>query len=156
LWPDLKDSEYSYFLQDLKGKYGGLIQDKDAYVYNTVYSLSHTANSYYTEDVKDIDSGKYDTRVFYSDPKTNGELVDSWSNYKALNFLDVDSRYGQITGLRLFKNSLVYWQKNATGILSVNERTILQDANDTNIILGNGDVLQRFDYITTKYGMADN
>ena len=48
----------------------------------------------------------------------------------------------------------MFWQKDATGVLSVNERTMLQDVNDTNIILGNGDVLQRYDYLTTEYGMA--
>jgi len=70
------------------------------------------------------------------------------------NYLDVDTRYGEITDLRLFKNTLMFWQKDATGVLSVNERTMLQDVNDTNIILGNGDVLQRYDYLTTEYGMA--
>jgi hypothetical protein len=35
----------------------------------------------------------------------------------------------------------MFWQKNAVGILAVNERTMLQDVNNTNIILGNGDVL---------------
>ena len=56
----------------------------------------------------------------------------------------------------MFKNSLVFWQERATGVLSVNERTMIQDANNTNIILGNGDVLQRYDYLTTIYGSAEN
>lgn len=156
LYPDLENQSCYYFLQDLAGNHGGLIQDKNAYLYNTAYSLNYTSNSFFAPDVKSIDSSKYDTRVFYSDPKTNGELIDNWTNFKVANFLDVDSRYGEITNLRLFKNNLMFWQKGAVGVLSVNERTMLQDVNDTNIILGNGDVLQRYDYLSTKYGMAPN
>lgn len=142
--------------QDQLGMYYDLVQDKDAYVYNTVYSgqlsiISHTPG--HLDKLTDVGT---DVRIHYSDVKTNGELVDSWTKFKSMNFLDVDTRYGEITDMRLFKNSLIYWQKNAVGILSVNERTMLQDVNNTNIILGNGDVLQRFDYLSTKYGMAPN
>jgi len=70
-----------------------------------------------------------------------------------MNFSDVDSRFGEITGLKLFKDKLVFWQENATGVLAVNERVILQDANDTQVTLGTGQVLDRYDYISTVYGM---
>ena len=154
LYVDFKDTPHSYWFQDISGYYNGLVQDKDAYVYNTSYSVDRTALSYTYQQKKTIDDSLHDTRVHYSEIKTNGELLDSWTNFKPLNYLDVDSRYGEITNLRLFKDTLVFWQTGATGVLSVNERTMLQDVNDTNIILGNGDVLQRYDYLTTKYGMA--
>ena len=73
--------------------------------------------------------------------------------YKPSSFLDVDSRYGQITNLKLFKDTLLFNQENATGILSVNERTLIEDTNSENIILGNGSPLQRYDYVSTIYGM---
>ncbi len=70
-----------------------------------------------------------------------------------MNYLDVDSRHGEITNLKLFKDRLIFWQNNATGILSSNERTMLNDSDGNQIILGNGGVLQRSDYISTMYGM---
>jgi hypothetical protein len=69
------------------------------------------------------------------------------------NFLDVDNRHGEITGLRRFHNQLVFWQETATGILSVNERSQITDDSNMPLILGTGDVLGRFDYLNTSNGM---
>jgi hypothetical protein len=31
-----------------------------------------------------------DTRVYYSDLKQNGEIIDSWCKFRSSNFIDVD------------------------------------------------------------------
>ena len=149
-------SPYKYWFQDKAGVIGKLTQQKDAYLYNTIYNGSYDLISYTPIAYTSISNDKFDCRVHCSQIKTNGEYTDSWLNFKAADFIDVDTRYGQITDLNLFKDTLVFWQNNAAGVLSVNERTLLQDVNDTNIILGNGDVLQRYDYLTTEYGMKPN
>ena len=58
--------------------------------------------------------------------------------------------------MKLFKDKLLFWQDKAFGIVSSNERTALTDTNNNQIILGNGGILQRFDYISTAYGMKPN
>lgn len=131
-------------------------QDKNAYMYNTAYSSEPTLNVSSAVSENDINNNRFDYRITYSLQKTNNETTDSWLKFMSANYIDVDTRYGEITDLRLFKNTLMFWQKDATGVLSVNERTMLQDVNETNIILGNGDVLQRYDYLTTEYGMKPN
>lgn len=148
------DSNKKYYIQD-KGpvSINGFTQNKPAYLYNTAYNVVPGAVTYSPIKYTEISTDKFDTRILYSKPKTNGEQIDSWTQFQAANFIDVDTRFGQLTELRLFKDALLFWQESATGVLSVNERTILQDANDTNIILGNGDVLQRYDYLTTEFGM---
>jgi len=55
-----------------------------------------------------------------------------------------------------FKNQLIAWQKDATALISVNERALLNSVADTQIILGTGDKLSRYDYITTSYGMKED
>lgn len=129
------------------------VQEKNAYLYNNAYSVTPSVISFVPITYTKLSTDSYNTRIYYSEKKQNGESIDSWYQFKSANYLDVDSSFGEITNLRLFKNTLLFWQEHATGILSVNERTILQDANDTNIILGNGDILQRYDYISTLYGM---
>jgi len=136
--------------------FNGYNQEHSAYLYNPAYHQTPIADKLVAIDWTTQPSEKYDTRVIYSNEKTNNEQIDSWLMFKSANYMDVDTRYGEITNLRLFKNTLVFWQEHATGTLSVNERTIIQDANATNIILGNGDVLQRYDYLTTIYGSAEN
>lgn len=148
------------FVQDdpVRIEYGQInyTQTKPAYYINNSYLSNPTAISFVPIQYTEISTDIYDTRIYYSNKKQNGESIDSWYQFKPANFLDVDSRYGSITNLRLFKDNLLFWQEHATGILSVNERTVIQDTNNTNIILGNGDVLQRFDYISTIYGMRKN
>ena len=147
----------TFYVQDKAAAItSGFVQDKDAYLYNTAYNASPNAMTYSSIKYTDIDTSNCDTRVHHSQPKTNGEHIDSWLNFKALDFLDVDSRFGSITNMRLFKDTMLFWQNNATGILSINERTILNDTSDNQIILGTGDVLSRYDYISTIYGMIAN
>ena len=132
---------------------GRLTQTQDMYMYNTAYSILPDVVTYSAEDTVNAASALYDSRIHYSQKKQNNELIDNWSNFKAIDFLDVDSRYGQITGLKLFKDKLVFLQENGAGVLSVNDRIILKDQESANIIVGNGGVLDRYDYFTTIYGM---
>ena len=102
------------------------------------------------------DNNNYDTRVHYSNRKINNEAIDNWSSTMPLNFIDVDSRYGEITDLKLFKDKLIYWQKHAIGVLSVNERMLVTTEDDNKLALGYGGILDRYDYISTIYGMNNN
>lgn len=152
---DLGSSKY-YYARYLAGEMDGYVQEHDMYLYNTAYNSDPYITPYSTVNYTRIDSGTFDTRVHHSDKKTNNEHIDSWGTFKPNNYLDVDTRFGEITNMRLFKDKLLYWQKDATGILSVNERTMLNDIDDNQLILGTGGTLQRFDYISTKYGMKKN
>ena len=123
------------------------------YMYNTAYSITPDIMTYSGQDTINRTSELYDSRIHYSQKKQNNELIDNWTSFKAIDYLDVDSRYGQITGLKLFKDKLIFLQENGAGVLSVNDRIILKDQESANIIVGNGGVLDRYDYFTTIYGM---
>ena len=42
---------------------------------------------------------EFDNRIYASDPKINGEFVDSWGQFKAANYLDVDGHHGPLNKL---------------------------------------------------------
>ena len=150
------NSGSNYYIQDLASSFDGYTQSRDAYLYNTAYSIVPDNIVYTATRYSSITDTDFDCRVHYSNVKTNGETIDNWLQFSSLNYLDVDSRFGCITNLRLFKDKLLFWQNNATGVLSVNERTVLNDIDNNNIIVGSGDVLARYDYISTIYGMKEN
>ena len=153
----IQEGTQTYYIQDKASAVSAnFVQNKDAYLYNTAYGAQPNLMTYSSIKYTEIDTSACDTRVHHSQPKVNGEHIDNWLNFKTLDFLDVDSRFGEITNMRLFKDTMLYWQNNATGILSINERTVLNDASDNQIILGTGDVLQRYDYVSTIYGMLPN
>ena len=143
----------AYYIQDKPASFDGYSQEKEAYMYNTAYGQTPNVMTYSTAVYNEVSNFNWDTRIHNSELKTNGETIDSWLTFKAMNFLDVDSRFGEITYMKLFKDRLLYWQDKAFGIVSSNERTALTDTNNNQIILGNGGILQRFDYLSTVYGM---
>lgn len=127
------------------------------YTYNTAYSLTKTIGQKYSTisyDTKDKQACPY--RCRYSEKKENGELEDSWQNFKAANYIDVDPNYGKITGLKRFKNNLMFWQEKSFGVFSVNERTAVTDNNNHEVLLGSGGLLSRYDYVSTTSGLEDN
>lgn len=130
-------------------------QDKPLYAYNTVYSTNDNTRMFSVLDYTNIDdyNKQIDYRCYYSNEKLNNEIVDSWTKYMSANYLDVDSRHGAITNLRTFHNALIFWQEKATGLFSVNERSVITDNTNMPLILGNGGILSRYDYIDDIAGM---
>lgn len=126
-------------------------------VYNTAYSSQPILTPKFSHNsIITKQDQLFNFRCRYSDKKENNELVDSWTIFRAANYIDVDPNYGKITALKTFKNNLVFFQENAFGILSVNERVAVTDNNNQQILLGSGGVLSRYDYISTNNGMQDD
>lgn len=132
---------------------GSYVQDKPLYVYNSVYSVEPSVRLFTPETLYDEYNKHVDTRTVFSLNKNNDEIIDSWTKFKPLNYLDVDSRYGSLTNLRTFGNELLYWQENAVGKFSVNERTLINDDSNAPLLLGTGGTLSRYDYLATVNGM---
>lgn len=152
-------SNYTWITQELAGTYtteGGdtLVQTKDYYKYNTAYSLNPTVRSYIAEPVGYNPVLTHDTRVVASNVKTNGETEDSWTKFGAADYIELDSKYGQLTKLLNFKGQLYGIQDNAICLISTQERELLNTENAGNLVLGTGSLLQRYDYLRTNSGTA--
>lgn len=136
------------------GEIGGIVsQARPEHQYNMIYSDNNISNDIYTVQTLEDNNKNYPQRIHYSTLKTNGELIDNWQMFKALNYIDADTRYGQITNMLTNKDVIYFWQNQAFGKLSVNERSLVTDNNSNTVQLGQGGVLQRTDYVDTRYGM---
>jgi hypothetical protein len=123
--------------------------------YNAAYSSENIVLGSFSKLINSETGNVFDCRVKNSSKKTNDETYDSWSKFKESEYIDVDTKYGQITGLYKFDNKLFFFQKDAFGLLSINERSIIKDNNISNLALGvSGSVLSRFDYISTSNGFS--
>ena len=132
----------------------GYVQKKPYYEYNTVYSSTSGSKQYVPKTIYSVDKQINQNRIVVSELKTNNEMTDSWTKFKFANYLDVDSEYGQITNLKSFNNKLFYWQDNAVGVASVNERSLITDNNIAELTLGTGGILTRFDHVATLNGSS--
>lgn len=124
----------------------------DLYRYNNVYSQEGTANIGFEKPLNWTEYSVNPHKVSSSNKKTNGETNDSWLNFLTSNYIEVNSEYGEITNVILFKNKLLFFQPDAFGTLSVNDRSLINDNNVGSISLGTGGVLSRYDYVSYYSG----
>ena len=132
---------------------GVTLQDRPVHQYNLIYSDNGTSNDLYSPQNTERLENNYSQRICYSQLKTNGELLNSWNIFKPVDYIDVNPIYGELTDLFTTQDTLYFWQTKAFGKLSVNERSLVKDENSNLIQLGQGTVLQRSDYLSTKFGM---
>ena len=151
------DGYANHFVEDDIVTVGDLYtQNTPSYAYNDAYSAQPNAKKFVAKSIYNIDNLLTDTRIISSELKTNNEVTDSWTKFKVANYLDVDTRFGPINDMKLFKNNLVFWQTDAFGTVAVNERSIITDNNPGSLTLGVGGILDRYDYFTTMNGESPN
>jgi len=132
-------------------------QDLDPmYVYNTIYSEENdlVKRGVITQEQQERTANVFNNRVVASNKKISGEKIDNWFKFPANNYLDVDSNYGDIIELKRHADRLYYFQERAVGVLSVNERSLVQDQSGQQLALGTGTLLSRYDYVSTSFGCS--
>ena len=100
---------------------------------------------------------EFDTRVYYSETKVNGESADSWAVYKVGNFHDVESIQGPINNLIVHQDKMFFNQDKGFGVLNINPNAIVQGVDGTELQLGHvtsgtGAFIQSYQYITNQFG----
>jgi hypothetical protein len=120
--------------------------------FNDVFNQRYNINRYFPESLlfnSEVD--KYTNRIWHSKKKIDGEVVDSWRDFQFVDYIDVEGTQGPIQELVVNKNKLFYYQTNGIGIASTNERGAV-NSEEGNIVLSNGKLLARYDYITKETG----
>jgi len=120
--------------------------------YNRVYSqqgnlINTTAPGFKFKEIQE-----FDTRVISSKLKSPGEAIDSWSDPLINEVLDLDGKYGPITGSVSFKDQIYALQESATALLSINPRAQVNTSDGLGLELGTGGILSDYAYISTEYG----
>ena len=126
----------------------------DAPSYNTVYSCENNIRKYTPKPAEFVDVEEFDNRVCFSQVKINGELRDSWSDFKTNDYYDVEGSYGAINALEVLGSNIHFLQDNAFGVLSINPKFLIPDSagGEVQIQSGTSKVITRHDYISTEVG----
>ena len=141
------------FLQNKAGEFLTYFSQKlDPYTYNDAYSSQPGSRQFVSKSIYDISNELDSNRITCSLNKSGVDVIDQWTKFKFADYIDVDNQYGAITNLKVYNNKLYYWQEDSFGIAAVNERSLVQDNNIGQLVLGTGDVLARYDYISTNFG----
>ncbi len=98
----------------------------------------------------------FSMRWYYSDFKTDGELVDSWRLFPVNQFADIDGRFGNITGCTSLYDQIYSFQERAFGRLRILDRVPLQDPATGGLKIGTGGVLDYIEYTSIMYGTQNS
>ena len=126
------------------------------YTYNNSYSRLNDLYTYIPKPFDYQSSEIFTTRVRRSNIKINGESADSWLKFLSSNYIDIDSRYGDIHRLKTFKNRLTFWQEGAFGTFPVGEKELVASGGDEALNVGSTGILDRFDYISEHNGISSH
>lgn len=133
--------------------YGATVSE--TYDYNTVYSAENNIITYPAKPLDFEEVEEFDTRVWVSEQKENGEVGDSWTVFLPANWYDADTANGPINALTTFKDKVYFIQDNGFGIVPISERALIQTdpVDSTELQLGKtAEVIQRPEYINRTIG----
>jgi hypothetical protein len=123
------------------------------FVLNKIYrQINNTEAKSVPMDFAAKTTEEFSHRLWASDPKTDGELVDSWRSFLPNNFKEVTGKFGPINGILNHQNRLYFWQDSAFGVASINEREINSSASGVPLVLGTGGILDFIQYVSNTVG----
>jgi len=128
---------------------------EDNYSYNTAYSQETNLVSTVTKPLYWDNNNIFKNKIAASRTKIPGEPFDAWTQFPANDFIEVNLQQGKITDLVNYKNNLYAIQDQGIAALSVNPRALISGegaAADIQIVSGSGIAIERYDYISNKYG----
>jgi len=130
-------------------------QPTDLYLYNPVFSQESILDYRYCKPADYDVVTSYDCRIKSSVQKVNGEISDNWTKFGINEYLDVDTEFGELNAIKNVNDNMFYWQDKGFGRLSINERSLITDNNASQLVLGTGGILDRYDYMSDRVGCKD-
>lgn len=146
---------------DLKNRSDYSVEDWDSR-FQPKYEEYQNYNKVYSQEPnlfirKDVDYNfkavsQFENGIIASQVKIPGEFIDSWLSYQPNEVMYLDGKHGSINCLHSFKDEIYALQDRAIAQLSINPRVQVQGNDGVAIQLGTGQVLDRYQYLSTMSG----
>lgn len=126
------------------------------YDYNFGYSIRNTAKAFFSQDQSVNFIQNFPARLIFSDARVAQSTDDGYSRFRALNFFDLEEKYGGVTRLALLNDSEpIAVQERAIRYLFVG-KNVIQDEGGTVLSVQSGEFFSNvIKYLSITYG-ADN
>ena len=122
------------------------------YKYNSAYSRNPNLNKYFPKPQNYQNISSYDVRIRNTEIKYTNSLIDTWANFKPNDFNEVDTTFGAITRIIHHENMMHVIQSGGHAILSIDERVSTLDSTGATLVLGTGDTIGKYGYISNISG----
>ena len=123
--------------------------------YNGSFSDKNTINSLAIYDPNLYYENKQPATIYYSEPKLQESLIDSYSYIGPSNRKDLDISFGDINHHEIYNGQLITFQERSMNRQFFNSTTMISNP-DTQIVLGDGgQVLSRRGETLSTYGLKN-
>ena len=121
--------------------------------YNTVYSREPNVAPQASKSYLEQTMTKFPNIIRASKVKVSGETIDSFTDFLVNEESQLNSKYGDITKLRLFNDNLYVFQENAVVLQSINPAYQVASDESVQVELGTGKLFGKDVYLTTESGV---
>ena len=122
---------------------------------NPVYSQYNNYFSYRILDSRLFTAEKFPNQIVWSQPKNNGELVDSWTNLDFLSIADLDGSLGSINALVNHNDHLLAFQDKGLATILFNPRVQIATSDNVPIEVTNSGKFEGYKYVSNSIGATD-
>jgi hypothetical protein len=135
------------------GTYDDTSYDENDFEYNKVYNQEDiVTQKFFAKDFLTTLIEEKPHRLWASEVKADGELLDNWRVFLISNATEVNGVHGPINRIINFKDRLYFYQDKAFGIAAIDERSLITDTSGQQLTLGTGGVFPDYGYISTNTG----
>jgi len=124
-------------------------------IFDNAYKPIYYLNGYPGKDDSIESITEQRRAVYYSDVKSNGELIDKWRKFRFNNFNELDSYGGPLMALKSKGNYLFAFQRRMVVYLPVNQQAAISESFNQIFTIGVGGVIDRYDNIDSFLGLED-
>lgn len=123
------------------------------YRYNFGYSSANNYKSFFSQDKSVEFIPRFPARTIFTDARVLGLNEDSYSRFRALNFYDLEEKYGAIKRLALLNDSDVIAVQEQSIRALVIGKNIIEDEDGNTLSIQSGEFISNIKrYLTTQYG----
>lgn len=146
------------FIQETKAKgfewFGDSYSEsyEDYYQYNKVYSRDADVKIYSGKPYNFRALENLDYRVINSERASTINVTDPWTKFLYTSVQDINSHYGAINKLTVFREKLLAFQDKALAQIGFNDREVQQSTSGSALTLGTSDRLTYHTYISNTSG----
>lgn len=122
---------------------------------NPVYSQKNNffTYNYTSRDISSID--RFPNTVTWTSEKTNGSVVDTWTNITLASTLDLDGDKGEVISLNTLNNEIFCFQEQGLSNIIFNPRVQIPVSDGVPVEIGNNYKVQGKRYVSNLIGCSN-
>lgn len=119
---------------------------------NNVYSQNNNFFNYRVLNIDKLNLNNFNNSLTWTNTKTAGELIDTWTNITLASTLDLDGDKGPLRALKRFNNNIVAFQDKGISNILYNENVQIASTEGVPIEIANSGKVSGKKYITNQVG----